>query len=212
MYQFENICVHKRCLLSACCIILCSYLLECLFLYSVWAVRNFRPDFVAMSNLKRFVCMKDAFCLHFAKLCVLSFWNACFCSSIAFGLLLLLLLLVVLLLLFGYCHCFVWLLFSYLAVVLLFGCCCCCCSVVWLLFFCCCCLMLLFAPHQPKKKSPNPFSSISPALFPFFLLFIYLVLFCFLSFSSFSPFLPFFLFFSFSSFFCFQVKETEEER
>ena len=32
------------------------------------------------------MCIKDAFSLHFAKFCVVSFWNACFCSSIAFWL------------------------------------------------------------------------------------------------------------------------------
>ena len=36
------------------------------------------------TNLKRFVCIKMAFCIHFAKFCVFIFWNACFCSLIAF--------------------------------------------------------------------------------------------------------------------------------
>ena len=40
--------------------------------------------FCACTNFKVFVCVKDAFFLHFAKFCVLIFWNACFCSLIAF--------------------------------------------------------------------------------------------------------------------------------
>ena len=40
----------------------------------------------ACTNLKIFVCVCviNAFCLHFAKFCVLIFWNACFCSLTAF--------------------------------------------------------------------------------------------------------------------------------
>ena len=42
--------------------------------------------FCVCTNLKILVRIKDAFFLHFAKFCVLNFWNACFCSSIAFWL------------------------------------------------------------------------------------------------------------------------------
>ena len=47
MYQFENICVSKKCLLSAYRKIVCFYLLECLFFQfnSVLAGARFRPDF-----------------------------------------------------------------------------------------------------------------------------------------------------------------------
>ena len=54
MYQFENICVYKKCLLSAFssfCLLnfwnawFCS-------LISFWPVRDFRPDFWAVSNLE----------------------------------------------------------------------------------------------------------------------------------------------------------------
>ena len=46
----------------------------------------FGPILGSCAILKIFVCIKDAFSLHFAKFRVVSFWNACFCSSIAFWL------------------------------------------------------------------------------------------------------------------------------
>ena len=39
----------------------------------------------ACTNLKIFVCIKNAIFVHFAKFCVPSLWNACFCSLIALG-------------------------------------------------------------------------------------------------------------------------------
>ena len=36
-------------------------------------------------NLRVLVYPKSVFCLHFAKFCAPSHWNACFCSLLAFG-------------------------------------------------------------------------------------------------------------------------------
>ena len=135
--------------------------------------------FCACTNLKIFVCIKNAFFLHFAKFCVLIFWNACFCSLIAilgcakfsarflsreqFG---------------GNLVTFLWVLFLCCPVfsLFLFGCCCFIFDVVlllWLLllvllllvllFFavcCCCCCCYFFLSFlafllNQKKENTN---------------------------------------------------------